>query len=78
MTRPAAAGRRSITRRLAARILARGHGAALGAELEHILYHRPCGQCGAWRCPYCRWVVLDAWDHQPWCRYAPAARKPAK
>ena len=75
MARPAAAGRRTVTRRLAARILARGHGAALGAELEHILYDQPCARCGAWRCPYCRDIVVTAWDHQPWCRYTPAARR---
>lgn len=74
MSRRASRGRRTVARRLAARILSRGHGAAIAAEIDNIMYYRPCGSCGAWRCPWCRQLTAAPADHLPSCRYHPASQ----
>ncbi len=71
-------GRRAIARALAARILSRGHGAGLAAEIDNIMYYQPCARCGAWRCPYCRWLVATPLDHEASCRYHPASHEGAR
>lgn len=54
-------------RRLAARVLSRGMGRRMGAELERVLADGACSRCGAWRCPFCRSLIVVAADHHYAC-----------
>lgn len=43
------------------------------AEIERIIQADACSECGSWRCPHCRLLIMVAADHsgacprwQPW------------